>query len=374
MIQPTICPNWNGYFDELTSEIAERPYWQYGRGEHSSERRKIIGSLLFSASTDSGSVVNNRHLIIYGSSKWIVGRNVTKKYNINHIDKNVLQLPNEKSMAPFDNIILIDDDLHSYIPYHIFHPDNIHNNAHSPRNFCATTVLSNTPTKLTWSEKKKIVDKVHRHICGHSTFKDIKILLGRNQLWDDDVKKYLISILVTCPHCKKTSEPTQSRKVSLSSMSRESNNTICIDHFFLEDFKIFHVMDSSTRYSAGMVVSDLTLQEACSALDVIWFSPFWLPQKILFDPAFNNLDFTSFASNLDINVGPLPPRRHNKNVIESKHRIIRDIFIRLRSDNEENTKVNTKLLVQQAIRISNDLYGNNHASAHELAKHCMVTI
>lgn len=53
------------------------------------------------------------------------------------------------------------------------------------------------------------------------------------------------------------------------------------------------------------------------------------------------------------------------NAIESKHRLIRDIFLRLCA---ENNNVNQKVLAFQSVRISNDLYGNDIASAHELAK------
>lgn len=69
-----------------------------------------------------------------------------------------------------------------------------------------------------------------------------------------------------------------------------------------------------------------------------------------------------------INGKPIPPRRHMKNVLESKHRVIRDIYLRLRADCTEYTKDKNMLLVDKAFRISNDLYGNDMMSSHELAK------
>lgn len=65
---------------------------------------------------------------------------------------------------------------------------------------------------------------------------------------------------------------------------------------------------------------------------------------------------------------PLPSHRHNKNVIESKHRVIRDVFLRLKSACGNDATVSVSTLVKQAIRITNDLYDNDGASAHELAK------
>ena len=68
---------------------------------------------------------------------------------------------------------------------------------------------------------------------------------------------------------------------------------------------------------------------------------------------------------MGIDFGPVPPRRHSKNPCEPKHRVIRDVYLRLIS---ENPTFDKRLLMTTAIRISNDLYGNTLASAHELAK------
>ena len=54
-----------------------------------------------------------------------------------------------------------------------------------------------------------------------------------------------------------------------------------------------------------------------------------------------------------------------KNVLESKHKIIRDIFLPLKS---ENGNISDTIAAQQSIRISNDLYGNDLCSSYELAK------
>lgn len=51
--------------------------------------------------------------------------------------------------------------------------------------------------------------------------------------------------------------------------------------------------------------------------------------------------------------------------MESKHKVIRDLF---RSLCSEHSKVKHKVLAYKAIRISNDFYCNDVAPAHELAK------
>ncbi len=114
-------------------------------------------------------------------------------------------------------------------------------------------------------------------------------------------------------------------------MSREINQVVCIDHFFLDDFGVFHMMDSATRYSAGAVVPDTAMDSAITSLESLWISPFWAFDAVLYDPAFKNDKFQSYLSKHSIEARLLPPTRHNKNVIESKRRVIRDIYIRLKA-------------------------------------------
>lgn len=52
-------------------------------------------------------------------------------------------------------------------------------------------------------------------------------------------------------------------------------------------------------------------------------------------------------------------------MLESKHRIIRSIFLRLKNANESTP---IALLAYQATVISNDLYGSDTVTAFELAK------
>ena len=136
--------------------------------------------------------------------------------------------------------------------------------------FCATADLNASPSKRPWKEVRPIVDKVHRHVCGHSNYTDIKTFLRRSNLWDCQIDKYLRSILESCDECRITALPNSSRKVSLSSMSREFHDVVCLDHMFLEEHCVLHVMDTKTRYSAGMVVSSTCIYDAIEAFESIW--------------------------------------------------------------------------------------------------------
>lgn len=89
---------------------------------------------------------------------------------------------------------------------------------------------------------------------------------------------------------------------------------------------------------------------------------------------FNNTELEKLAKLCGFDMGPFPSRRHNKNVIESKHQIIRDKFICLKDENMQHNDTTKFLLVHQARRISNDLYGNNLMPVQELSKRYSLLI
>eukprot|EP00171_Calliarthron_tuberculosum_P001315 IDg1315t1 len=363
LLQKVLIPDWKGKFDSIPTEIAESPFWQYGTGNHASESRRILGSVVMRATLSNSTTVDIRHLIIEGSSQWLIGRNVTKHCDIVHIGGNYLRLPENTAIK------LKNHGYHSYVPYELFMPHETQlTPLSSTKIYCATAQIAQDDVTYTWKETKMIIDKVHRHVCGHSTYTDMKILLDRNGLLTAEAQKYLSRTLEKCTSCSTTHEPKQARKVSLSSMSRAFNNVVCIDHFHLDDYRVCHIMDSVTRYSVGKVVSTTSMIEAIEAFESHWISAFWTPDQCLFDQAFNNDIFKNYLLKLNISPRAIPSRRHNKNVLESKHRIIRDIYIRLKHQYGNDSDNLASVLVQRALRISNDLYGNDVMSANELAK------
>ena len=61
--------------------------WQYGIGSHASAAKRILGSVEILVQSDNGQLISIRHLLISGSSNWVIGRNVTKPCNLEHIGK-----------------------------------------------------------------------------------------------------------------------------------------------------------------------------------------------------------------------------------------------------------------------------------------------
>jgi len=113
LLQSIVYPSWNGKFDGLPDTVKHRPFWQYGVGSHSSKSRRIIGSVMLTAITGRGNEIEIRHLVIEGSSQWIIGRNVTQLCNIVRIGKNMLELPNNSGSISLKNY-----DLHYFALSH----------------------------------------------------------------------------------------------------------------------------------------------------------------------------------------------------------------------------------------------------------------
>lgn len=358
MLLSVLLPEWDGVLDPIPDSLASRPFWQYGVGTHSSQAMPIIGSISFNAESDDGINVSIRHLVIEGSSQWIIGRNVTTHCDIIHSNGNYLRMKNGST------ITLHDHDMHSYVPYTAFCKTKLDYTAETML-FCATASIPSIQSARPWVELKHVIDKVHSHVCGHASFSDMKVLLQRNGLWSDEAMKYLARVIETCAGCSHTSDPQNARKVSIRSLNRSFNQVVCIDHLHLSDMRVCHVMDATTRYSVGSVVPDVGIDNAILTLEAHWISPFWAPESIQCDQAFDNSKFKSYLSIYDISPRPIPARRHNKNVLESKHRILRDMFLRLSAHSPE---ISESLIVQQTFRIANDLYGNDVLSSSELAK------
>lgn len=131
-----------------------------------------------------------------------------------------------------------------------------------PQFICAAANLDSSGFAHSWPNLQNIVDRVHTHVCGHASLTDLKLLLQLNNIWNDSVADYLSTVLEKCPHCHAASLPLPARKVSLSSLSRTFNDVVCVDHLFLDDNRVFHIMDATTRYSAGSCVSTANMSDA----------------------------------------------------------------------------------------------------------------
>lgn len=139
--------------------------------------------------------------------------------------------------------------------------------------------------------------------------------------------------------------------MSLSLLNRSFNTVVYVDYFFLDGQPVIHVMDSSSRYSSGALVADTSKINSIRINDEHCIIPFWSPETNIYDQAFNMDAFRAFMCPRDIAGRQIAPRRHEKNMLESKHRVLRDIYLRLKENSCEYTPSDESLLIQQWFRI-----------------------
>lgn len=178
---------------------------------------------------------------------------------------------------------------------------------------------------LSLPRQEQIVDKMHKNVCGHSNFNDIKTLLQRSKLWNENVQDYLATVPDQYKHCHATKLPSYNRQVSPGTMSSSINDVVLVDLFHLDHLIIFYIMDSVTRYSVGVAVDSVSIVDAIQDFEVHFVGQFLFPNVVREDLAFNNDRFFGYLAGYHGKFSPVPARKHQKNQIESKHRIIRDI-------------------------------------------------
>lgn len=70
----------------------------------------------------------------------------------------------------------------------------------------------------------------HHHVCGHSKFYDIKLLLERNCIRTDACTEYLAQKVDASENYHAMSLPQKPRTVSVNNLSRDFNEVVFVDH------------------------------------------------------------------------------------------------------------------------------------------------
>lgn len=249
-----------------------------------------------------------------------MGQSVTRACNIQHLGGNKLFHPSSSSDSPTNYISITDFDLHSYIQYDRFIPvDQQYSTKHQIQLFCAAAQIQGFVSDRPWKNIQNIFYKAHRHVCRHTSNSDIKNLLDWNKLWNDEENNYLSRVIENCVNCVATSEPKQARKVFLSFTNRDLNTVDCISPLPLGRLRVFHVIDSVSRYCVGSVVESTVVAEAITSFESLWFPPFWYPYTVFFDPVFDNDTSRHFFSMCDVEARPIracPPAQQERALIE----------------------------------------------------------
>lgn len=101
----------------------------------------------------------------------MICRNLISEANILHVGRNAVETLQDNKI---DYIFMKNRNRFSYILLSTF---NLLCEDFVPVFSCFD---GNNPGDEPWSRAKFIVDKVHKHICGHATISDVKILVDKN--------------------------------------------------------------------------------------------------------------------------------------------------------------------------------------------------
>lgn len=101
------------HYDPMFSSLAQYKSWKYGEGSNLREERPILGSVNLNCRSDLGRSVVIHHLIIAGSSQWLICRNVTCACNQLRIDGHRVQFSFVNGVQ--DYLSIAEGDTHDYI-------------------------------------------------------------------------------------------------------------------------------------------------------------------------------------------------------------------------------------------------------------------
>lgn len=190
----------NQLIHKITSIDPKPPGWsrfeylRFGGGAHSSPSRKILGSVPIFVRTNSGALASIRHLVIEGSSLWLIGRNVTRRCDILHINANKIRLsrsPNE------DYIDMKDHNQHSHIDFSRF------TRASHPRAVMSSIISIPTFSKIS-SRIKNGCDFTEEYVRRVNDASDNSFMFDKRNVINaekpdlDNIQNYLATVFARC--------------------------------------------------------------------------------------------------------------------------------------------------------------------------------
>lgn len=199
-----------------------------------------------------------------------------------------------------DSIKMIYDGLHSYVDIEKL---KIVASPSCTLSGCPVALNTNPSILNPWSQTKGVIDKVHPHVGGHSSYSDIEVLLQRKTIWTEEVLHYLSILLENVLHARFI-HSTSCRKVALGKLNSSLNDVVMIDYFYLDENSLFHFMDSYLRSSTVYLVPDATLFSAVVSFESTCITPFWSPDSVQGDQASLRRNKSTTSTVMAINVDP----------------------------------------------------------------------
>lgn len=115
-------------YDPIPRQLASYKYWKYGVGSQSSSKRLIMVYVVLNCRSDLKCQISIRHLVIQGSSQWLIGRNM--KLPCNHLRIKINRIQFSVSNGVQYYLSMIDSAPHEFISLDRF--TNVSNFSYPP--------------------------------------------------------------------------------------------------------------------------------------------------------------------------------------------------------------------------------------------------
>lgn len=159
---------WTAELDTIPILSKDYSRRQCGSGSHASASRKMLRSVVITDTSPCGTPLLIRHLALDECSQSLVGRNITSWSNIHQLDGSYIPFPGPTGSRI--KVPLLESHFQIY-----FHTCFFHVLGH----ITLVQGATGTETSTTCADVKHLIDPIYSHVCGHSSHKDMQLLLSR---------------------------------------------------------------------------------------------------------------------------------------------------------------------------------------------------
>jgi len=222
----------------------------------------------------------------------------------------------------------------------------------------AEILRTSTPTtQLTTDQLRKF----HLQLQ-HGSFTQVKNYLKTANLWKDDMKPRLRSVLNNCP-CVLEKPPAPRPTISARPPSLAQPGEVSIDVVTFAGHLYLHVIDRSTRWSELGHLSSKRLDTQIAVFKSLYLYRHGPPLSIRGDEEYKKPDFLTFCHSINTEFVDIAANHHEGNgVIERANRTVRMYFDRIRLADKKSTVHDC---VQRATYAKNICRGQDSISPYE---------
>jgi hypothetical protein len=234
-------------------------------------------------------------------------------------------------------------------------------------------LMSSTSRPSSNAESEKLAFKLHA--SSHLSARDLEEMCRRAGILSPQLAHYLTLAAQSCLSCLRTARPKPSKKISLSNVNREFNNSVQVDIFYLDGVDrrpILHAVDTRTSFSVARLCQNRDLELLASTFEREWVHGHEPPAEVSGDQEFAQGYFQDMLCRHNIAFREQGARRHNKTgVVERGNGVLKDFVKRLVLDIQSQVAGSATIvftvpeIVSQATYFKNMLVGNKMLSAFE---------